>query len=169
MASVGISDTTAPFSVSRALNLSSGGFVLADRCPETDYGHQDPADKYGRQRCVDELHNYKGDAFQYLPYVGLPQPRHDEAQDRRQDGISYRVLLRGRFFRRPCMRSGTLVVSVSVPFLEPEVLLVLGGGAPLLVEDLGGPLLVCIKLFAGTALFAADVLRVAPRAGVAHL
>ena len=74
MASAGISDTTAQFSVSRALNLSSGGIVLADRRPETDYGHQDPADKYGRQRCVDELHNYEGDAFQYLPVVGLPQP-----------------------------------------------------------------------------------------------
>src|SRR3712207_5772229 len=168
MASPDIRVTTAPLSVSRALNLSSAGFVLADRCPEIDYGHQDPADEYSRQRRVDELRHEKDDAFQYLPVADLPQPHHEEAQDRRQDGFSHRVLLRGRFFRRPCISSGPLVASVSVPLLEPEVLLVLGGGAPLLVEDLGGPLLLRIKLFAGTALVAADVLRVAPRAGIAH-
>ena len=45
--------------------------------------------------------------FQYLPVADLPQPRHDEAQDRRQDGISHRVLLRGRVFPSTMYMLGT--------------------------------------------------------------
>src|SRR5688572_7999733 len=60
-------------------------------------------------------------------------------------------------------------VSAAVLFLEPEVLLVLGRGAPLLVEDLRRPLLFGVELLARSALVAAHVPSVAPGAGVAHL
>src|SRR5215204_554296 len=63
------------------------------------------------------------------------------------------------------IRPGPLLVPALVLVFEPEILLVLGGGAPLLPEDPGSTALLRIEVLPGTAFVAALVLCVpqAPR------